>query len=193
MGLGELISGLIKGNEPNKTEAPAHGELRGEYHWVSFDEYASGGGEEICFRCRMLMDKSFEEFDPGSAEITLSYGLGAKGLLPEDSDIQIMVDCGSHAFRRIKEYREKGTFEGAGEIWRMAGRTLFRADCRLTTANKRMYFYALDRCGGFWEDNGICLIYPEELHGTELESRLRTALDIAANSYEERIVPEEQK
>ena len=55
--------------------------------------------------------------------------------------------------------------------------------------NDVMYLYGLDRCGGYWENSGLCIIYPKEYVGTENEIKLMEVLDEAAESYsEERIV-----
>ena len=48
-----------------------------------------------------------------------------------------------------------------------------------------MYFYGMDCCEGYFENQGLCLIYPRALVGTETEQRLMAVLDEAAESYRE--------
>lgn len=48
-----------------------------------------------------------------------------------------------------------------------------------------MYFYGLDRCDGFWENNGLCMVYPKRYVGTENEKKLMRVLDEVAESYRE--------
>lgn len=48
-----------------------------------------------------------------------------------------------------------------------------------------MYFYGMDRCDSFWENNGFCIVYPKKYVGTENEKRLMNVLDEAAESHRE--------
>ena len=48
-----------------------------------------------------------------------------------------------------------------------------------------MYFYGLDRCDGFWENNGLCMVYPQKYAGTDDEKRLMGVLDEVAATYKE--------
>ena len=43
----------------------------------------------------------------------------------------------------------------------------------------------LDRLDGFWENNGICLVYPKSYVGTKDEKKLMQVLDEVAESYKE--------
>ena len=47
------------------------------------------------------------------------------------------------------------------------------------------YFYGIDRCDGFWLNNGICIVYPKSYVGTEDERKAMQVLDVVANSYVE--------
>ena len=46
-----------------------------------------------------------------------------------------------------------------------------------------VYFYGVDRCDGYWENNGLCMVYQKEYVGTENERTLMRILDEAAESY----------
>ena len=46
-----------------------------------------------------------------------------------------------------------------------------------------MYFYGMDRCQGFWENNGLCIVYPKSYVGTENEKKMMAVLDEVAESY----------
>jgi hypothetical protein len=48
-----------------------------------------------------------------------------------------------------------------------------------------MYFYGFDRCDGFWENNGLCLVYPKSYVGTSDEEELIKMFDELVESYVE--------
>ena len=48
-----------------------------------------------------------------------------------------------------------------------------------------MYFYGMDCYEGYLENQGLCLVYPRTLAGTEAERKLMAMLDEAAESYRE--------
>lgn len=50
-------------------------------------------------------------------------------------------------------------------------------------------FYAMDRCDGFWENHGLCIVYPKSYTGTDKEVKLMSVLDEAADSYIEKSAP----
>ena len=48
-----------------------------------------------------------------------------------------------------------------------------------------MYFYGMDLCGGTLENQGLCMVYPKAMAGTEAERKLEAVLDKAAESWAE--------
>lgn len=122
----------------------------------------------------------------GEVEMLSTYApadeYGTEGAVPY---MAIQVD--DEVYCAVEEFKEKGTFTGALEITKLSGKFYFKA--KMEYYNDVMYFYGMDRCDGFWENSGLCIVYPKVYAGTENEIKLMGVLDEAAESYrEERIV-----
>ena len=158
--------------------------IKNASHTVTEEET---GSNESLYRLSYRVNDAFREAKSHAAEVMMlctyapdeEYG-------SEDGMPYIAVQCDDPVYCAAEQYKETGSFEGALDIVPLSGRFLFRA--RMRYYEYMMYFYAFDRCGGYWENNGLCLVYPEEYAGTENEQRLMQVLDAAAASYrEERI------
>lgn len=86
-------------------------------------------------------------------------------------------------YTAVEEFKETGLIKGALECTALTGTFYFKA--RVPYYDNLMYFYGLDCCEGFFENQGLCLVYPKELAGTEAEQKLTAVLDEAAESYRE--------
>lgn len=86
-------------------------------------------------------------------------------------------------YTAVEEFKETGLIKGALEFTALTGTFYFKA--RVPYYDNLMYFYGLDCCEGFFENQGLCLVYPKELAGTEAEQKLTAVLDEAAGSYRE--------
>lgn len=86
-------------------------------------------------------------------------------------------------YTAVEEFKETGLIKGALECTALTGTFYFKA--RVPYYDNLMYFYGLDCCEGFFENQGLCLVYPKELAGTETERKLAAVLDEAAESYRE--------
>ena len=86
-------------------------------------------------------------------------------------------------YEAVEEYKKSGTFDGARELSPLNGTFLFKA--KQDYYGSIMYFYGLDRCDGFWENNGLCLVYPKEYAGMDDEKLLMGVLDEIADTYKE--------
>lgn len=107
---------------------------------------------------------------------------GTEGAVPY---MAIQID--DEVYSAVEEFKEKGTFTRALEITKLSGKFYFKA--KMEYYNNVMYFYGMDRCDGFWENSGLCIVYAKEYAGTQNEIKLMEVLDKAAESYrEERIV-----
>ncbi len=103
---------------------------------------------------------------------------GTEGAVP-----YIAIQMDEDVYCAVEEFKERGTFTGAVEVTKLSGQFYFKA--RMEYYGDMMYFYGLDRCNGFWENNGLCLVYPKAYVGTENETKLMHVLDEAAESYRE--------
>lgn len=108
--------------------------------------------------------------------LTAEYG--EEGTFP-----YLAIHLDDEVYRAVEEFKESGTFTGAIELTPLSGKFYFKA--KMEYYEYMMYFYGMDRCGGFWENNGLCIVYPKAYAGTENEIRLMKVLDEAAESYHE--------
>ncbi len=86
-------------------------------------------------------------------------------------------------YTAVEKFKETGIVKGALEYTPLSGTFYFKA--RIRYYEHLMYFYGMDCCEGYFENQGLCLIYPKALVGTETERRLMAVLDEAAESYRE--------
>lgn len=86
-------------------------------------------------------------------------------------------------YTAVEEFKETGIVKGVLEYTPLSGTFYFKA--RIRYYEHLMYFYGMDCCEGYFENQGLCLIYPKALVGTETEQRLMAVLDEAAESYRE--------
>lgn len=118
----------------------------------------------------------------GEVEMLSAYApadeYGKEGTFP-----YLAIQFDNEVYNAVEEFKENGTFTGAIEITTLSGKFYFRA--KMQYYEHMMYFYAMDRCDGFWENNGLCIVYPKVYAGTENEMKLMKVLDEAANSYRE--------
>ena len=158
--------------------------IKNASHTVTEEET---GSNESLYRLSYRVNDAFREGKSHAAEVMMlctyapdeEYG-------SEDGMPYIAVQCDDPVYCAAEQYKETGSFEGALDIVPLSGRFLFMA--RMRYYEYMMYFYAFDRCGGYWENNGLCLVYPEEYAGTENEKKLMSILDEAAESYREELI-----
>jgi len=116
----------------------------------------------------------------GEVELLSTYApdeeYGREGSVP-----YIAVQEDDDVFCAIEEFQEDGTFEGALEIEALSGKYLFRA--KQQYYGDMMYFYGFACEDGYWQQAGLCLVYPKEYAGTEDEKKLMEVLDEAAESF----------
>ena len=145
------------------------------------------GADDAEYRISFSVDCAFRKAKSHAAEVMMlcTYAPDAEYGTEGDSPY-LAVQCDDAVYEAVESYKETGSFDGASELTPLSGQFLFKA--KMEYFGEMMYFYALDRCGGFWENNALCMVYPKEYAGTENEQRLMRVLDAAAASYrEERI------
>ena len=145
------------------------------------------GADDAEYRISFSVDCAFREAKSHAAEVMMlcTYAPDAE-YGTEGGSPYLAVQCDDAVYEAVGSYKETGSFDGASELTPLSGQFLFKAT--MEYFGEMMYFYALDRCGGFWENNALCMVYPKKYAGTENEQRLMQVLDAAAASYrEERI------
>jgi len=119
----------------------------------------------------------------GEVELLSTYApdeeYGREGSVP-----YIAVQEDDAVFCAIEEFQENGTFHGAMELEPLSGKYLFRA--KQEYYGDMMYFYGFECEDGYWQQAGLCLVYPKEFAGTESEKKLMEVLDEAAGSFEQK-------
>lgn len=142
------------------------------------------GDNDIEYVESFTVNDAFKECESHAAEVTM-FNVYAPGEKPaSEGDLPyIAVQFDDDVYSAVSEYREKGTFSGAMELSPLSGRFLFKA--KMEYGGDMMYFYGYDRCGGEWENEGLCAVYPKRYVGTENERKIMRILDEAVESYRE--------
>lgn len=158
-------------------------------HLVEDVEYGDG---DSSYRISFLVNDAFKEAKShaGEVEMLSTYApaeeYGQEGTFP-----YLAIQLDDEVYTAVEEFKQTGAFTGAIEITPLSGKYYFKA--KREYYGYIMYFYGMDRCDGFWENNGLCMIYPKMYVGTENEVRLMRVLDEAAESYREEILPLQKK
>lgn len=180
MGLFQKIAKMIHtpDQEEHKLEDIV---LASSSHIVEDEIY---GDEDSKYLISFQVNDAFKEAKShaGEADMLSTYApeeeYGTEGAVP-----YLAVQMDDEVYCAVEEFKEKGTFTGAMEITPLSGNFYFKG--KMEYYGDIMYFYGLDRSGGFWENNGLCMVYPKEYAGTENEQKLMRVLDEAAESYRE--------
>lgn len=141
------------------------------------------GDDDSKYLISFKVNDAFKEAKSHAAEVEMlntyvchENEYGEEGRLP-----YLAIQLDDDIYTAVEEFKESGTFTGAIELTTLSGKFHFKA--KMEYYENMMYFYAMDRCDGFWENNGLCIVYPKIYVGTENEIRLMNVLDEAAESY----------
>lgn len=130
------------------------------------------------------VNDAFKEAKSHAGEVLALYTYapvaehGEEGRLP-----YLAIQLDDEVYHAVEEFKISGTITGAIEMTALSEKFYFKA--RMEYYDCMMYFYGLDRCDGYWENNGLCIVYPKIYAGTENEKKLMRILDEAAESYRE--------
>lgn len=142
------------------------------------------GEDDSEYLISFWVNDAFRERKSHAGEIEMLYTCAPDGKEGEEGLFPYMaIQMDDPVYNAVEEWKESGTVTGAVEITELSGPFYFKA--RMEYYEYLMYFYALDRCDGYWENNGLCMVYPKEYAGTENEMKLMRVLDEAADSYHE--------
>lgn len=98
----------------------------------------------------------------------------------------LAIQSDDAVYSAVEEFKANGTVTGALDMTKLSGKFYFKA--KINYYGYIMYFYGMDCCDGYWENSGLCMVYPKEYAGTENEMKLMKVLDEAAESYCEEMV-----
>lgn len=190
MGLFDRIAEKFKSHDPaehrtEETSSPqtpwSGGELVLAPSSHAAEEYFYG---EVEYRISFRVNDAFKpaKSHAGEVEMLHTYApydeYGEEGAYP-----CLAVQCDDAVYGAVEAYKEGGTVPGALELTPLSGTFYFRA--KTEYYGSLMYFYGMDLCGGTLENQGLCMVYPKELAGTEAERGLMALLDEAAESFTE--------
>lgn len=151
------------------------------YHTVEEEEFAEG---DSVYAISFRINDAFKEAKSHAAEVMMLNTYAPEDEFGDEGEIPyVAIQVDDDVYEPVEEYKETGTFEGAIDITPLSGKFYFKA--KKEYYGNIMYFYGLDRCDGFWENNGLCMVYPKSYVGTENEVKLMRMLDEAAESYTE--------
>lgn len=155
--------------------------LASSFHIVEDEVY---GDDDSRYLISFKVNDAFKEAKSHAGEVEMlnTYApadeYGEEGAFP-----YLAIQLDDEIYSAVEEFKENGTFTGAIEIERLSGKFYFKA--KMEYYEYMMYIYGMDRCDGFWENNGLCMVYPKAYAGTENEKKLMHILDEVADSYYE--------
>lgn len=141
-------------------------------------------GEDSEYRISFRVNDAFRpaKSHAGEVEMLHTYApdseYGEEGACPS-----LAVQCDDEVYCAVEAYKETGTVPEALALTPLSGKFYFRA--RIEYYGNLMYFYGMDLCGGTLENQGLCMVYPKAMAGTEAERKLEAVLDKAAESWAE--------
>lgn len=190
MGLFDRIAEKFKSHDPAEHRAEEDAPFRSAWTGGELVLAPSSHTAEECFygdgeyRIAFRVNDSFKPAKSHAGEVEMPHTYapydeyGEEGTYP-----YLAVQCDDAVYGAVEAYKEGGTVPGALELTPMSGTFYFRA--KIEYYGSLMYFYGMDLCGETLENQGLCMVYPKELAGTETERRLMSVLDEVAESYRE--------
>ncbi len=135
------------------------------------------------------LSKDFVRFESHAGEVPVSF-IYAPGKTEETAEYSENEPCfgiymDDSVYRAVESYKNTGIIPNAFETTPKEGNFLFSA--KIPYHDGVIYFYGFDRCGGYWENNGIGVQYKRSIMGTPFESALVAAVDEAVRSYKEEV------
>ncbi len=177
----KIESNSIKTTESSTTYTPDPIVLLPTSHIVEDEEY---GDNDIKYHISFTINDAFKEAKSHAAEVMMLNTYAPDKEYGEESAMPyVAIQIDDDVYCAVEEFKETGSFDGAMDLTPLSGKFFFKA--KKEYYGDMMYFYALDRCDGFWEHNGLCLVYPKSYMGTEDEAKLMHILDDVAASYTE--------
>lgn len=158
--------------------------LASSSHTVEDVVYGDGDSK---YRISFKVNDAFKEANSHAGEVEMlnTYApedeYGEEGTYPY---LAIQID--DDVYSAVEEFKANGTVTGALDMTKLSGKFYFKA--KIKYYDYIMYFYGMDRCDGYWENSGLCMVYPRAYAGTENETKLMKVLDEAAESYCEEMI-----
>ncbi len=189
--VGEIIDNVDEGNKSSNqnssnNEKNAANKVKAlVLSSVSRDVEAMEYADDCEYTITFKLNADFKEAKSHAGEVPMIYTYAPDSEYGEEGNMPcVTVQMDDEVYCAVEEFKEKGTFDGAIELIPLDGRFFFKA--KREYYGDMMYFYGIDRCDGFWENNGLCMTYPKSYVGTENEVKLMNVLDEVARTYSEK-------
>lgn len=167
-------------DEKKQAEAVAELKLANTKHWATCDDYPDDDEYEL----KYLIDDSFKEADSHVGEVMMLNTYSPDNEYGEEGEKPyVAIQMDNFVYNAVEEFKASKTVKGAIELTPLEGKFYFKA--KKAYCDDMMYFYGLDRCNGYWENQGLCLVYPKSYVGTAAEEQLIKMFDELAESYTE--------
>ncbi|MCI9579224.1 MAG: hypothetical protein HFF98_10315 [Oscillibacter sp.] len=143
--------------------------------------YGDGDSE---YRTSFRVNDAFKPAKSHAGEVDMLHTYAPNAAYGEEGTYPCLAILSDDVvYTAVEEFKETGVVKGVMEFTPLSGTFYFKA--RIRYYENLMYFYGMDCCGGYMENQGLCIIYPKALVGTEIERKLTAVLDEAAESYRE--------
>lgn len=150
-------------------------------HTVEDEVYGDGSSKYLI---SFIVNDAFRHMESHAGEVEMVNVYNPKDDICSEAIIPyIAIHSDDMVYIAVEEFKESGTFEGAITLTRLSGKFHFKV--KMEYYEDMMYFYGIDRCDGFWDNNGLCVVYPKVYQGTKNEEILMKLLDEVAESYNE--------
>lgn len=163
--------------------------LASGYHEVSISDFASDqNGEDVEYSVSIKINDAFVDDDCGAAEVSMYCPYAPNGEYGADGDdlLYFAIINDQTIYSAIEEFKNTGKISNAYECMALDGKYLCKA--KMNYGDNIVYLYGIDRCGGYWENSALCMVYKKMFLGTETEKTIMKMMDDIVESYAETIV-----
>ena len=158
--------------------------LASSSHMVQDVFYGDG---DNAYRVSFKVNDAFKETKSHAGEVDMLNTYAPEDEYGQEGNFPYLaIQSDDAVYSAVEEFKANDTVTGALDMTKVSGKFYFKA--KINYYDHIMYFYGMDRCDGYWENSGLCMVYPKEFAGTENEMKLMKVLDEAAESYCEEMV-----
>lgn len=168
----------------NNTNVPALNLASGNHEVVSTDYACDKDGKDVAYRVSIRINDAFINDNSGAGEVNMYCPYAPNG---EDSQdiLYFAIINDQTIYSAVEEFKNTGRISRAYESMPLNGKCFCKA--KMNYGDNIVYLYGIDRCGGYWENSALCMVYKKEFFGTETEKTIMKMMDEIVESYEETV------
>lgn len=193
MNVASQIKDIVDDLSSNNTESAANNMNMSTINFsdssrlVSCSDFADDdNGASVEYNISVMMNDSFKEAKSGACEVSFLYTYAPGKEYGDDELPYFAIQMDDPVYNAVEEFRNSGKISNAYEAMALDGKFICKA--KINYGNEIMYLYGIDRCGGYWKNNALCMVYEKAMLGTENEKKIMKIMDEIAASYSEIIV-----